>query len=340
MASLGLDELTHFPMCCIYASVNWVIIGSGNGVSPVRRQAITWTQCWLIVNWTPGKKFQWNLNQNSTIFFQENSFEDVVCRMAAICPRGDELTDMSQGARECAATVLTLLFQNILATVWKGQKVNTLRLIQDGHHFPDDIFKCFLNENVWIMIKISLKFVPKAPINNILTLVQVVAWCWPGDKPLSEPMLVSLLMHICGTLPQWVNSLSLSEARWQRLGSCIYLYFKCVIFICIWSQECICNGLLYLVYLKTVFPIQCLICHDFADIALKGLIIDACWVLIVLQGTLSQLDAQLFLTQLDLTGYKIDCMHLYIAGLQWLTLWLQSRNIFFVCSLRVNRYYL
>ena len=29
--------------------------------------------------------------------------------MAAICPRGDELTDMSQGARECAATVLTLL---------------------------------------------------------------------------------------------------------------------------------------------------------------------------------------------------------------------------------------
>ena len=37
---------------------------------------------------------------------------------------------------------------------------NTLRQRQDGRHFPDDIFKCiFLNENVWISIKISLKFV-------------------------------------------------------------------------------------------------------------------------------------------------------------------------------------
>ena len=34
----------------------------------------------------------------------------------------------------------------------------------------------------------------------------------PGDKPLSEPMMVSLLTHICVTRPQWVNSLRLSEA--------------------------------------------------------------------------------------------------------------------------------
>ena len=32
-----------------------------------------------------------------------------------------------------------------------------------------------------------------------------MAWCWPGDKPLSEPMMVSLLTHICVTRPQWVN---------------------------------------------------------------------------------------------------------------------------------------
>ena len=31
-----------------------------------------------------------------------------------------------------------------------------------------DIFKCiFLNENIWISINISLKFVPKCRINNI-----------------------------------------------------------------------------------------------------------------------------------------------------------------------------
>ena len=50
--------------------------------------------------------------------------------------------------------------------------INTLRPRQNSRFFPDDIFKCiFLNENVWISIKISLKFVPKGPINNILPLV-------------------------------------------------------------------------------------------------------------------------------------------------------------------------
>ena len=73
--------------------------------------------------------------------------------------------------------------------------INTLRPRQNGLHFLD-IFKCiFVNENVWISIKISLEFVPKGPINNIPALVQIIAWCWRGDKPLSEPMLVSLLMH-------------------------------------------------------------------------------------------------------------------------------------------------
>ena len=50
----------------------------------------------------------------------------------------------------------------------------------------------FLYENVWIPIRISLKFVPKGPINIIPALVQIMAWCQPGDKPLSEPMMVRL----------------------------------------------------------------------------------------------------------------------------------------------------
>ena len=84
--------------------------------------------------------------------------------------------------------------------------LNTLRPRQNGSHFTDDTFKCiFLNENAWISLKISLKFVPKVQINNIPALVQIMAWRRPGDKPLSEPMIVSLLTHICVTLPQWVN---------------------------------------------------------------------------------------------------------------------------------------
>ena len=87
-------------------------------------------------------------------------------------------------------------------------RFNILRPRQDGRQFPDDIFICiFLNENEWHLIKISLKFVPKVPINNIPALVQIMAWRRPGDKPLSEPMLVSLLTHICVARPQWVNTL-------------------------------------------------------------------------------------------------------------------------------------
>ena len=84
--------------------------------------------------------------------------------------------------------------------------VNTLRPKQNYRHFPDDSFKwIFLNENIWISIEVSLKFVPKGPINNTPALVQIMAWRRPGDKPLSEPMMVSLLTHICVTRPQWVK---------------------------------------------------------------------------------------------------------------------------------------
>ena len=77
-----------------------------------------------------------------------------------------------------------------------------------GRHFPDDIFtRIFFNENVWISIKISLKFVPKGPINNIPSLVQIMAWRRPGDKPLFEPMMVRWPTHIWVTRPQWVKHL-------------------------------------------------------------------------------------------------------------------------------------
>ena len=85
--------------------------------------------------------------------------------------------------------------------------INTLRPRQNCRHFADDILKCiFLNENVWISIKVSLKCVPKGPINNNPALVQIMAWHQPGDKSLSEPIMVNLLAHVCVTRPQWVNS--------------------------------------------------------------------------------------------------------------------------------------
>ena len=84
---------------------------------------------------------------------------------------------------------------------------NTLKPRQNGRHYADETFKCiFLNENVRIPITIWLGFVPKGPINNIPALFQIMAWRRPGDKPLSEPMMVILPTHICVTRPQWVKT--------------------------------------------------------------------------------------------------------------------------------------
>ena len=85
---------------------------------------------------------------------------------------------------------------------------NTLRLRQNGSHFADVTFKCiFLNENVRIAIKISLKIVPMGPINNIPALVRIMAWRRPGDKQLSEPMMIISPTHVSVTWPQCIKAL-------------------------------------------------------------------------------------------------------------------------------------
>ena len=67
--------------------------------------------------------------------------------------------------------------------LYYNTNVNTLRPRQNGRYFAEDIFKfIFLNENAWISIKISLKFVCIVPINNILALVQIMAWRRQGDS--------------------------------------------------------------------------------------------------------------------------------------------------------------
>ena len=48
-------------------------------------------------------------------------------------------------------------------------------------------------------------------INNIPALVQIMAWCRSGNKPLSEPMMVRLPTHIYATMPYWVNSVPVKQ---------------------------------------------------------------------------------------------------------------------------------
>ena len=84
--------------------------------------------------------------------------------------------------------------------------INTLRLIKKNATILQTKFSnvIFLDENIWILLKISLKFVCKFQMNNIPALVQMMIWRRTGDKPLSEPIMVSLLTHIWVIRPQCV----------------------------------------------------------------------------------------------------------------------------------------
>ena len=65
-----------------------------------------------------------------------------------------------------------------------------------------------LSAIVWKLISqttFSNAFGLKRKCNNIPGLVQIMVWHRPGDKPLSEPVMVSLLTHKCVVRPQWVK---------------------------------------------------------------------------------------------------------------------------------------
>ena len=162
-------------------------------------------------------KFNWNLPVANELILPLGTYIRVFCLFQVT----EDLDRCKQDMEERGTS---------MTDGGERERVNSLRQRQNGRHFTDDIFKCiFLNENIWTSLKISLKFVPKGGINNIPSLVQIMAWRQPGDKPLSERIMFSLLMHICVTLPQWVHEIisqsinSLVPSRW---GS----HFECIIF--------------------------------------------------------------------------------------------------------------
>ena len=110
----------------------------------------------------------------------------------------------------------------------KAPGITTLRHTPNGQQLTDKTFKYIsLNENLQTSNKISSRHVPwdltdgKSLTDSKSALVQLMAWCQTGAKPLSEPMLIakqatshyqwySLLMHIYFNRPQSViNAISL-----------------------------------------------------------------------------------------------------------------------------------
>ena len=87
---------------------------------------------------------------------------------------------------------------------------------QNGRHFADFFEHIFLNEYMKILIQISLKFLPKGPINNDSTLVEVMEWYQIGDKPLPKPLLTQFTDTYMG---HWGGELKLLKMIMQNFKS-------------------------------------------------------------------------------------------------------------------------
>ena len=85
MALMSSGHCLTKAECHTYASVNYPISGSDNGLLPDQRQAmpITLISANIMLTGPLGTKIQWHFIQNITISIEENVFENVVCKMSA-----------------------------------------------------------------------------------------------------------------------------------------------------------------------------------------------------------------------------------------------------------------
>ena len=87
--------------------------------------------------------------------------------------------------------------------------INTLRPRQEAAIFQTTFSNDFLNENIYLSIEISFRFVPRSPVNNTPALVQIMAW---PSHYLNQWWLVywciypSLGLNELTLIPAWINN--------------------------------------------------------------------------------------------------------------------------------------
>ena len=185
--------LTHWGRVTLICVDNLTIIGSDNGLSPGRRQAIIWTNAWILLIGPLGTNFIEMLIEIHTFSFKKIHLKMLSGKWQPFCLGLNVLTMKDnqalvfhgkrfqlsvQSLKEIFKKINTLFYVPEMASVCKGFRCNGFSFInsspsgQNGCHFTDDIFRCiFVNEKFCILIKISLKFVPKSPIDNNSALV-------------------------------------------------------------------------------------------------------------------------------------------------------------------------
>ena len=225
--------LTHWGRVTHICVSKLTTIGPDNSLSPGRCQAIIWSNAGILLNWTLGTNFSEILSEIDTFSFKQMRFKMSSEKWRPYCLGLNVLTHW--GRDKIAA-----IFQTTFWNGFSGMKMYEFRqrcVVRYSHYTS------------LISINISLKFVPRGPINNIPALLQVMAWRRPGDKPLSEPMMVRLTTHICVTRPlcvkKWLcysgHRVALVVHRAQKsvpdwLGRCVTHIFASAVGELLWDR--------------------------------------------------------------------------------------------------------
>ena len=146
--------LTHWGRVTHICVSNITIIGSDNGLSPGWHQAITWTNAGILSIGTLGTNF-------SEILIEILTFSSKNMRLKVSSGKWRPFC--------LGPNVLSGIFSHLTGGMHTqvSKMLNLSSPGRNGHHFTDDIFnRIFQNEEVRILIEISLKFVPKGPIGN------------------------------------------------------------------------------------------------------------------------------------------------------------------------------
>ena len=136
-------------------------------------------QCWFVVNWTLKNDSWRHFNRNTKLPFRQNAFENAT---SIISTKWFKIW--------CVDTCLMFTSRGRDAL-----NLNALRPRQNGPHFTHDICKCIFVHWYCIFIQMSRKFVRNYSIDNIPSLVQILAWRRSGRD---KPVFVSLIANLTG----------------------------------------------------------------------------------------------------------------------------------------------
>ena len=169
--------LTHWGRVTQICVSKRIITGSDNGLSPGRRQAIIWTNAGILLIGPLGTNF-------SEIWIEIDTFTFKKMHLK-----------MSSGKWRPFCLGLNVLTKTEVTVSYPSIKSQTKSIIFKT------MTDLFMNGNEILNFNTGSLVTPYAVLDHDLhllipALIQIMACHLPGDKPISEPMVVTLLTHV------------------------------------------------------------------------------------------------------------------------------------------------